>query len=247
MNSEKLIAIVTGGAKGIGKAIAEKLILDNYFVVVVDVDNNCGEQFMQAQTNSFYYPCDISNAGAVKRLFEKITKEYGHIDLLVNNAGVIRDNMIWNISEEDYDIVMDINMKGTWLMCKEAASYMKQINKGRIVNIASRAWLGNKGQSNYAASKAGVIALTRVLALELGKYNVCVNAIAPGLIDTPLTQKLKPEVLQDLINAQPGKNIGKPGDVARAVAFLGSYENTFITGQVLYVDGGKSVGSNLTV
>jgi NAD(P)-dependent dehydrogenase (short-subunit alcohol dehydrogenase family) len=130
-------------------------------------------------------------------------------------------------------------------MCKEAAKYMRVQNSGKIVNIASRAWLGNRGQSNYAASKAGVISLSRVLALELGKYNICVNVVAPGLIDTPLTRNLKPEVLESLINAQPTKKIGQPEDVARAVAFLGSEATHFITGQVLYVDGGKSIGSNM--
>jgi NAD(P)-dependent dehydrogenase (short-subunit alcohol dehydrogenase family) len=147
--------------------------------------------------------------------------------------------------EEDFNRVIEVNLKGTWLMCKAAAQQMKTQGFGRIVNISSRAWLGNRGQSNYSAAKAGVVSLTRVLALELGKFNIAVNAVAPGLIDTPLTQKLKPEVLQQLIQAQPGKNIGRPEDVARAVSFLGSEKTNFITGQILYVDGGKSIGSNL--
>jgi NAD(P)-dependent dehydrogenase (short-subunit alcohol dehydrogenase family) len=140
---------------------------------------------------------------------------------------------------------MSVNLKGTWLMCREAAKIMKQQNSGRIINISSRAWLGNKGQSNYSASKAGVVALTRVLALELGKYNVCVNAVAPGLIDTPLTQKLEKEILQKLSEAQPTKTMGKPEDVANAVSFLSSEKTKFITGQTIYVDGGKSIGSGL--
>ena len=122
---------------------------------------------------------------------------------------------------------------------------MKQQNFGRIVNIASRAWLGNRGQSNYSASKAGVVSLTRVLALELGKYNVCVNAVAPGLIDTPLTQKLEADVLQKLIEAQPTRTMGKPSDIANAVAFLASDATNFITGQTIYVDGGKSIGAGI--
>src|ERR1039458_1109092 len=124
---------------------------------------------------------------------------------------------------------------------------MKDQNFGRIVNVASRAWLGNRGQSNYAASKAGVVSLTRVLALELGKYNVLVNAVAPGLIDTPLTQKLDKDVLQKLIEAQPTRTMGKPEDVANVVSFLASEKTQFITGQTIYVDGGKSIGDRKSV
>lgn len=132
-------------------------------------------------------------------------------------------------------------------MCREAARVMKEQNFGRIINIASRAWLGNAGQSNYSASKAGVVALTRVLALELGKYNVLVNAVAPGLIDTPLTQNLEATVLNKLIQAQPTKTIGKPEDVANLVSFLANEQTKFITGQVMYVDGGKNIGANMNL
>jgi len=131
-------------------------------------------------------------------------------------------------------------------MCREAAKVMREQNSGRIVNISSRAWLGNnRGQSNYTASKAGIVGLTRVLALELGKYNVNVNAVAPGLIDTPLTQNLSPKVLDQLIEAQPTKKMGKPEDIANAVAFLLSDESDFITGQIIHVDGGRSIGSTI--
>jgi NAD(P)-dependent dehydrogenase (short-subunit alcohol dehydrogenase family) len=130
-------------------------------------------------------------------------------------------------------------------MCKAASSIMKEQNSGRIINIASRAWLGNRGQSNYAASKAGIVSLTRVLALELGKNNVLVNAIAPGLIDTPLTQKLPENVIEGLIKAQPTKSMGSPKDIAQTVSFLANPKTEFITGQVIYVDGGKNIGSNM--
>lgn len=188
---------------------------------------------------------DISNEKTVKLLFEKIVKKYGQLDVLVNNAGIIRDNMIWKMPAVDFDSVIQINLKGVWLMCREAAKIMKEQKSGRIINIASRAWLGNRGQSNYAASKAGVVALTRVLALELGKYNVLVNAVAPGLIDTPLTQKLEKNVLQNLIEAQPTKTMGKPEDIANVVSFLASEKTQFITGQTIYVDGGKSIGAGI--
>ncbi len=168
------------------------------------------------------------------------------IDAVINNAGVIRDNMIWNMSLEDFDQVIDVNLRGTWLMCREAAKIMREQKSGRIINISSRAWLGNnRGQSNYTASKAGIVGLTRVLALELGKYNVNVNAIAPGLIDTPLTQNLPQKVLQDLIEAQPTKKMGKPEDVANVCSFLLSKESEFITGQIIHIDGGRSIGSTI--
>lgn len=244
MNDQK-IALVTGAAKGIGYAITKKLIQEDYFVIMVDVDTEGGEIAQSLGPNVDFLLTDISIENQVSELFATIVSKYKRIDLLVNNAGIIRDNMIWNMPTVDFDKVIDINLKGTWLMCKYAAIIFKEQNQGRIVNIASRAWLGNKGQSNYSASKAGIIGLTRVLALELGKYNVCVNAIAPGLIETPLTQNLREDVLKKLIEAQPTKTIGQPVDIANAVSFLGSYSTQFITGQTLYVDGGKSIGSNL--
>ena len=247
MKNTQLTALVSGAVKGIGKAITEKLMHEGYFVIMMDLDRDSGKQMeIENKGSCIFQYADISKVDEVKSVFSFISGKFGNLDLLVNNAGIIKDNLIWNMPAEDFDSVISVNLKGTWLMCKEAAELMKKQGKGRIVNIASRAWLGNKGQSNYSASKAGVIGLTRVLALELGKYNVCVNAIAPGLIDTPLTRGLRKDVLESLINAQPTKSIGQPSDVAHAVAFLGSYSTGFITGQTLYVDGGKSIGSNLS-
>lgn len=241
----KRIALVTGAAKGIGKAITDRLIAENYLVLAIDVDvRNVKKLIVQHGNEKIQFAkADISNEKTVKMLFEKILKKFGRLDVLVNNAGIIRDNMIWKMPVDDFDAVLKINLKGVWLMCREASKIMKEQKSGRIINIASRAWLGNRGQSNYAASKAGVVALTRVLALELGKYNVLVNAIAPGLIDTPLTQKLEKTVLQNLIEAQPTKTMGNPEDIANVVSFLSSESTQFITGQTIYVDGGKSIGA----
>lgn len=242
------IAIVTGAAKGIGQSISKNLIIDNYFVIVADIDSTDSEQIINNLGNkdSEFIKCNISNHDDVKSLFKVVKQKYGQIDVVVNNAGVIRDNMIWNMSKDDFDTVIDINLKGTWMMCQEAAKLMKEQKKGKIVNISSRAWLGNnRGQSNYAASKAGIVALTRVLALELGKYNVNVNAVAPGLIDTPLTQSLSDEVMQKLVDAQPTKKVGKPEDIANVVSFLISEKSNFITGQIIHVDGGRSIGSTI--
>lgn len=243
---DKRVAIITGAAKGIGKAIAERMIHDNYTTILVDVDNENGTDLAHKLGNSAkFIPCDISNLNEVENLFKTVITEFGGVDAVVNNAGIIRDNVIWKMPEEDFDKVVDINLKGTWLMCKVAGTLMRDQKRGRIVNIASRAWLGNRGQSNYSASKAGVVGLTRVLALELGKYGVLVNAIAPGLIDTPLTQKLPQDVQEKLIEAQPTKTMGQPEDIANAVAFLCNEQTKFITGQTIYVDGGKSIGAGL--
>ncbi|HED08171.1 MAG TPA: SDR family oxidoreductase, partial [Ignavibacteria bacterium] len=226
-------AIITGGAQGIGKAITKRLIEDGFFAVIADV-NLKNEKSLTDELGSgnfLFIKCDISNQENVESLFSRVKTERERIDAVVNNAGIIRDNVIWKMPKEDMDKVIDVNLKGTWIMCKETAKVMREQNHGRIVNISSRAWLGNnRGQSNYTASKAGIVGLTRVLALELGKYNVNVNAVAPGLIDTPLTQNLPEKVLQDLIDAQPTKKIGKPKDIANVVSFLLSDESDFITG-----------------
>jgi NAD(P)-dependent dehydrogenase (short-subunit alcohol dehydrogenase family) len=240
--------IITGGAQGIGKAIAKKLLSENYFVVIADISLENKEALTNELGSSqiSLVKCDISEQKDIDSLFSEVISKRKTIDAVVNNAGVIKDSMIWNMPKEDMDRVIDINLKGTWMMCKEAAKVMREQKSGRIVNISSRAWLGNnRGQSNYTSSKAGIVGLTRVLALELGKYNVNVNAVAPGLIDTPLTQNLPEKVLNDLIEAQPTKKMGSPMDIANAVSFLLSEESNFITGQIIHVDGGRSIGSTI--
>ena len=239
--------LITGAGKGIGKAISERMAGSGYFCILVDMDESSGKELVNilGEGNALFIKANIGEETEVKAVFEELKKRTISLDVLVNNAGIIRDNMIWNMSPEDFDKVINVNLKGTWLMCREAAMLMKEQNSGRIINISSRAWLGNRGQSNYAASKGGVVSLTRVLALELGKYNVLVNAVAPGLIDTPLTQALTDEVRQNLIMAQPTRQMGKASDVANAVAFLADEKTGFITGQTIYVDGGKSIGAGL--
>ena len=241
---DKQIALITGASKGIGMSIATRMVNDGYFSILTDIEN--GESLANELGESArFISCDISKEDQVSSLFETIINEFGGIDVLVNNAGVIKDNVIWKMSLEDFDYVIDINLKGTWLMCRAAGALMREQKKGRIINITSRAWLGNIGQSNYSASKAGIVGLTRVLALELGKYGVFVNAIAPGLIDTPLTQKLPEDIINKLIQAQPTKTMGKPKDIANVVSFLSNQNTKFITGQTIYVDGGKSIGAGI--
>lgn len=242
------IAIVTGAANGIGKAISHRLKDDGYFIFAVDIDDANGNSLIKELGNEYseFIHCNIANENEVNTLFQSVVSTKSKIGALINNAGIIKDNMIHKMPVEDFDSVISTNLKGTWLMCKAASKIMKEQKSGRIVNISSRAWLGNPGQSNYSSSKAGIIGLTRVLALELGKFNILVNAIAPGLIDTPMTQSLPANVLEKLINAQPTNTIGKPEDVANAVSFLVSEKTQFITGQIIYVDGGKSIGANLS-
>ncbi len=242
----KRAVIVTGAGNGIGEMIARRLASDGFFVGLADIDEVSGKRVESeiGEDRSGFFRADISKENDVYELFRRVAERAGNVYAVVNNAGIIRDNLIWKMSLEDFESVISINLKGTWLMCREAAKLMKAQMSGRIVNISSRALLGNRGQTNYSASKAGVIGMTRALALELGKYGVTVNAVAPGLIDTPLTQGLTQETLEKLINAQPNGKMGRPEDIAGAVAFLVSEDAGFINGQTIFVDGGKSIGAS---
>ena len=243
----KRIAIVTGAAQGIGFAIANKLAHDDHFVVLTDIDSEKATRASESigQDRAVSIQCDIGNERDVSSLFANVIQRYGAVSAVINNAGIVRDRVIWKMAPEEFDVVVRVNLRGTWLMCREAAIHMREQKQGAIVNITSRAWLGNPGQTNYSASKAGIVGLTRSLALELGPRNVRVNAVAPGLIDTPLAQGLPEDVRAKLIAAQPTRAMGTPEDVAETVAFLASEKAHFITGQVIYVDGGKSIGAGV--
>ncbi len=234
--------IVTGAARGIGHTMAHRFLRLGARVFVLDRDYP--SDFAQDNSNLVTFSGNVSSRPDVEKFVSSVLEQTGRVDILVNNAGILRDNVIWRMSEEDFDAVIDVNLKGAWLMCKAVAQPMREQQHGRIINIASRAWLGNFGQSNYSASKGGLIGLTRVLALELARSHVTVNAVAPGLIDTPMTQALPPDTYRALVNAQPEKRAGTAEDVAAAVCFLASDEAGFITGQTLYVDGGKSIGAS---
>ncbi len=244
---KKKTAIVTGGAQGIGKAIAAGLVRNNFYVIIAEINEEAGKTAVEdlGENNSRFVACDVAKEQDVLHLFENMRENNDSLEVLVNNAGIIRDRPIWKLTVEEFDLVVQVNLRGTWLMCREAAKVFRETKYGRIINIASRAWLGNFGQTNYSASKAGVIGLSRSLALELAKYNTTVNVVAPGLIETPLTTNLPQSVQQQLIEAQPTKKMGSVEDISAMVAFLASKEAGFITGQIHHVDGGKSIGARV--
>lgn len=247
MNVKGRVAIVTGSGSGIGKGIITMLAENGAKTVVFDLNRELAEvtaeEIRKAGGEAMVVQGDVTKWADVEALAKLTVDKWGRIDILVNNAGVVRDNLILKMTEEDYDLVLNINLKGCWLTSKAILKYMKEQQYGRVINISSRAWLGNVGQSNYSASKGGVVSLTRALALEFGRCNVTVNCIAPGLIDTPLIRNLRPDVQERLIKAQPTPIIGQPYDIAYTVLFLAAEEARYITGQIIHVDGGKSLGS----
>lgn len=247
MTVKDKVFLVTGAGSGIGEGVATKLASEGAIVIVNDIDEqkakNAAQKLVDAGYQAYGIQADITKLDEVNSMVTEVIKCYGKIDGLVNNTGVVRDNLILNMSEEDYDFVLNVNLKGAWICSKAVLGHMKEQNYGRIINISSRAWLGQVGQSNYSASKGGLVSLTRALALEFAKFGVTVNCIAPGLIDTPLIRGLRADVQENLIKAQPTPMIGTPADIANAVAFFGAEDARYITGQVLHVDGGKSLGA----
>ena len=240
------VVVITGAGQGIGAAIAHRFANQGANLALVDVN----EEHLSQLTNSLKdsgcevlpIVADISNKEQVQQLVAQVIEKFGSIDVLVNNAGIIRDNLIKNISEQDWDQVLSVNLKGAFLCCQAVFPTLKAQQYGKIVNIVSRAWLGSIGQANYTASKGGLVSLTRSLALEFARFQINVNAVAPGVIDTPMTQGMPTEARERLIRMQPTGKMGKVEDIAAAVTFLASDDAEFITGQVLHVDGGKSCG-----
>lgn len=236
-------AIVTGAARGIGKAIAQKLAKKGLNVVVSDIleeeAQKVAEELRSQDVKAVAIKADVSKMESAEELIKKTVEEMGSVDFLINNAGITRDNLSIRMTEEDWDLVLNINLKGTFLCSKLAAREMMKNRFGRIVNMASVSGvLGTAGQANYASSKAGVIALTKSLARELGARNITVNAIAPGFILTEMTEKLSDKVKEGYVTQIPLKRAGLPEDIADAVEFLISPSASYITGTLLNVSGG---------
>ena len=243
MELKDKVAFVTGGAQGIGRTISEELALAGAHVVLGDVNLEGAQATAEAIHISGGFASavkiDVSNATEVREVFDFIIKDKKPVDILVNNAGITRDGLMVRMKESDWDLVLDINLKGSFLCSQQAAKQMMKQKSGAIVNIASIVGvMGNFGQANYSASKAGVIGLTKTLAREVASRGIRVNAIAPGFIDTEMTRVLDEEVRQKLIEQIPLARLGLPEDVARCVNFLVSDKSSYITGQVINLNGG---------
>jgi 3-oxoacyl-[acyl-carrier protein] reductase len=246
------IAVVTGGAQGIGAAIAARLASGGAKVAVVDL-NEASTQPVVAEITAaggvaIGVGADVSKANQVQAAFEQVTSEFGGLHILINNAGVLRDNLLFKMSEDDWDTVMNVHLKGAFLCSKTAQQYMVEAKYGRIVNMSSTSALGNRGQANYSTAKAGLQGLTKTLAIELGPFGVTANAIAPGFIETAMTKATAERVgttIEDMraavAAAVPVRRGGVPDDVANLAAFFAGEESGYVTGQVVYVDGGRGL------
>ncbi len=238
------VSLITGGARGIGKAIAETLSEAGSDIVIADVimeaAESTAEEIRKKYNNkTFAVNMDVSKYKSVEIAIKSVIGSFNKIDTLVNNAGVARDTLMLRMTPEDWDFVLNINLKGTFNCTKVVTSYMMKERYGRIVNIASIIGLiGNAGQANYAASKGGIIALTKTTAKEFASRNITCNAVAPGFIDTEMTRKLSEKVQEEYLKLIPMKKDGQPEDVANATLFLVSDLSGYITGQVIVVDGG---------
>ncbi|MCH4040253.1 MAG: 3-oxoacyl-[acyl-carrier-protein] reductase [Lachnospiraceae bacterium] len=245
--NERRCAIVTGAGRGIGRAVAVRLAADGFDVVI-----NCAHSEEAARetaavcesagVRALVVRADISDPDGAKKLFDETIAAFGRVDVLVNNAGITRDGLLLRMKPEDFDAVIATNLKGSFLCMKQAARHMLRAKYGRIINMSSVVGLrGNAGQVNYAASKAGVIGMTKSAAKELAAKGITVNAVAPGMIETDMTRAMPENAHEAMKSGIPAGRIGRPEDVANAVAFLASEQTSYITGQVLAVDGGLAV------
>jgi len=243
MGFKEQVALVTGSARGIGRAIAEALARKGVALAIADVNLDeakaTSADLAKNDVKTMALRIDVSNSREVITAFQEILKEFGRLDILVNNAGITRDSLLLRMKEEDWDAVIDVNLKGVFLCAKEAVRAMAKQRYGRIVNIASVvAFMGNPGQANYSASKAGIVGLTKTLAKEYASRGITANAVAPGFITTAMTDALPENVKEEMKKAIPMARFGTIEDVANAVVFLASPSSGYITGQVIHVNGG---------
>lgn len=237
-------AVVTGAAKGIGEAIAKRFYEDGAAgVAILDVDQESSENAAKNIDSSgmvvFGYECDVANGEQIKEVFGKIKAQFRRIDILVNNAGITRDSMFHKMEDDQWDAVLDINLKGVYNCCKAVISDMREQNYGKIVNLASVSAFGNIGQTNYGASKAAVIGFTKSLAKEVARNNITVNAIAPSYVETDMMRSVPEKVREMFINSVPARRFAEPSEIASVVAFLSSDDSSFVMGECIVVSGGS--------
>jgi 3-oxoacyl-[acyl-carrier protein] reductase len=243
------VAVVTGAARGIGAGVAVKLAADGFAVAVVDLEESAGKETVERITaaggRALAVGADVSDAAAVSTAVERIAAELGPPAVLVNNAGVIRDNMLFKMTDDDWETVMAVHLRGAFLMTRACQKYMTEAKWGRIVNLSSTSALGNRGQANYSAAKAGLQGFTKTVAIELGPFGITCNAIAPGFIATEMTAATAArmgvdfETFKDAAAQQiPVRRVGQPEDIANTAAFFASEGAGFVSGQVIYVAGG---------
>ncbi|MFV8827115.1 3-oxoacyl-[acyl-carrier-protein] reductase [Alkalihalobacterium sp. APHAB7] len=238
------VALVTGASRGIGKAIALELAQNGAKVAVnyagsKDKAEAVVSEIVASGGEAFAIQADVADSDAVQSMVKEVISTYGSLDILVNNAGITRDTLVMRMKDEDWDAVLNTNLKGVFLCAKAVTRQMMKQRSGRIINISSVVGvLGNAGQANYVAAKAGVIGLTKSLARELANRNITVNAVAPGFIETDMTDQLTEEIKESMLNQIPLSKLGQPQEIARVVRFLASEDSSYMTGQTLHVDGG---------
>lgn len=242
-------AFITGGSRGIGKGIAQRFAEEGAKVGIIDINEAALSETMRELEEQGYEVfskvVDVVNADEVEAAMKEFVTSFGSLDILVNNAGIIRDNLLFKMTDSDWEQVMDVHLKGTFYASRAAQKYMVDKKYGRIINVSSTSALGNRGQANYATAKAGLQGFTKTLAIELGKYGITVNAVAPGFIETEMTKETAErigisfeEMVKFSVASIPVARSGKPADIANTVAFFADEQSSFVNGQVIYVAGG---------
>lgn len=244
---ENRVVIVTGGAQGIGAATVRAFAKEKAKVVIFDMQesaNDLIDEIKAAGGDGLAFQCDITNSEQVEECVAEVVKQYGKIDILVNNAGITRDNLLFRMTDEDWDSVIDTHLKGSFICSRAVQKYMVEEKYGKIILLSSRTALGRRGQVNYSAAKAGIQGMTKTMAIELGPFGINVNAVAPGFIETEMTKKIAErtgvpyeEIKKSVIESNAIKRVGKPEDVANLILFLSSDQAEYITGQVVYIAG----------
>jgi 3-oxoacyl-[acyl-carrier protein] reductase len=246
------VALVTGGAQGIGEAIAKRLAADGAKVGVLDLQEDSAQQVADAIRaaggQAIGLGADVSKRDQVQAAVDRLAREFGGLQILVNNAGVLRDNLLFKMTDDDWTLVMEVHLRGAFLCSQIAQKHMVEAKYGRIVNMSSTSALGNRGQANYSTAKAGLQGLTKTLAIELGPFGVTANAIAPGFIETAMTKATAERIgttidqmREGVASVVPVRRGGVPDDIANTVAFFAAEESGYVTGQVIYVDGGRGL------